>query len=334
MRGDGSDKQSLLSGNPMTHFIALSMDLILCCHQELIIEPDPISTPYLYRTCTQYKLNSDDNLICSRFEYVGAESAQLIPPFTYSNVCGSEVIKSYIPVFLLGASIQLVLPVIVLATIKFIPYSAIPLRLRSAMSFGVYYPEHWLNDDRREDLHNPMVLLNTKILLCNHVLYSWVVLLTFGLFSPVLAVAVSCSVFMKIITWQVLVGRFTMRILESRKIENNSTIRKGDTGSDIHYALLALSKTTLPLGKALEGSFWRIFALSALFVGIICWDIAADENDWYGVIWIPTLAMAYTLVLYVLAIFLYVDKPEKSLVETPQITILKPTHNPINVELT
>jgi hypothetical protein len=63
---------------------------------------------------------------CSKYNTVKMDSASLVPPFTYNNQCGSVVVTSYIPVLLLGYSLQLVLPVLVMALLRCVPHTSIP----------------------------------------------------------------------------------------------------------------------------------------------------------------------------------------------------------------
>ena len=146
------------------------------------------------------------------------ETASLVPPFTYNNQCGSVVLTAYIPVFLLGYSIQLVLPLILLAVLTCLSHDSIPSSVRM-MFHGIIWPEYWLHGGDAVLAHNngnPSRILAMRPILCNDVCNNWLVMVTFGLCSPILAVAIACSVVLKMSLWVLLIGRFTKRSLLDR----------------------------------------------------------------------------------------------------------------------
>ena len=270
---------------------------------------------------------------------VKADSAPLIPPFTYNNQCGSVVLTSYIPVFLLGYSIQLLLPFVRLALLAYMPYGSLPRSVREVLH-GVVFPEYWRQGgdvsvaNRASVNSDPLVLFDTRTIFCNDVFNNWLVMLTFGLCSPVLAVAIACSVLLKMYLWTFLLGRFTKIILEQDTIDaDDPSVTTTVTGTaatataqsplqpsqpltgattsvacaenkdeeDVNFALGALAETHIPLFEVLAGSFWQVVWCSALFVALLGWDMATDEVGW---LWVLLVPLGYVLVLRCVAYFI------------------------------
>lgn len=139
----------------------------------------------------------------------------MVPPFTYNSQCGSVVLTSYIPVLLLGYSIQLLLPFVLLAIVTCVSHDSVPASIRTTLH-GVIWPEYWLQGggvlahNKAVVRDNPSTMLNMSTIFCNDVFNNLLVMLTFGLCSPLLAVAVACSVMLKMSLWVLLIGRYAI----------------------------------------------------------------------------------------------------------------------------
>jgi hypothetical protein len=299
--------------------------------QGLLIPADAVSTPYSYRTCAVYNTPEYGDTYCSEYLINEVESASLVPPFTYNNQCGSVVLTSYIPVLLLGYSIQLMLPFIFMTSLTFVSYDSMPPSVRK-MFHGIIWPEYWLQGGdvlvRNTAILNsdPSVLLEIETICCNDVLNNWLLMLTFGLCSPVLAVAIVCSVLLKMSLWMSLVGRFTRSILPgdggggdgsnatsppaagttavgpfpsrlSETVSRRSVVNNKNTDDVVHFALTALAEVHIPLFEVLSRSFWRLIWCSALFVALLGWDMAGDEVGLLQSLWVPLAPLGYALVL-------------------------------------
>ena len=276
---------------------------VMCCAQGLLIPADSVQTPFSYRTCQVSSKLLSGETYCSEYSTFDVKSAALIPPFTYNNQCGSAVIlASYIPVFLLGYSIQLLLPLCVLMSLTYLPYESISPCVRH-MLHGLLWPEYWLRQEshvrtlNQNLVHNdPTVLLKIRTIFCNDVFNNWLLVLTFGLCSPVLAVAIVCSVVLNMSLWVLLIGRFTSHLagdlVATAATTTATAISVGDENSChypctlpktvtvasasaskrsqvehvIHFALVALAAVHIPLLEVLAGSFWRLGWCSACFV--------------------------------------------------------------------
>lgn len=174
----------------------------------------------------------------------------------------------------------------------------------------------------RAIVHNdPHVILDTRTIFCNDVLNNLLVMLTFGLCSPVLAVAVACSVLLKMSLWVLLLGRFTRFFLEDTEEDvappaavgsisadlveptitcvpsRQSKISMSRYDGEIHFVLAALAEVFIPLFEVLAGSFWRLVWCSGLFVAVLGWDMATDEVGWLQSLWVPLIPLGYAILL-------------------------------------
>ena len=263
------------------------------------MQADAVSTPYLYEKCVLFEVTSQAT-ICVSWVLTEVESAPVIPPFTYNNQCSSVLLTAYIPVLIIGFSIQLMLcfimPAILFQAGKWLNLADI---IHFKLVQGILWPKFWINCDhdtdlasRQEDMlkNDPTILLNSKIFLCFDVLNNVVIMLTFGLCSPILAVAVTCVVVSKINVLMLLVGRF-------------AAVLSSEDNKSMHFALVALTKLPFPLNEVLQQSFWLIVWTSALFVLLVCWDLASDDVGWVASLWIPIAVICYPLSLWTAAFY-------------------------------
>ena len=99
----------------------------------------------------------------------------------------------------------------------------------------------------------------------------------------------TCVVVAKMNMLMLLVGRFA------------AVLSSDDNSGSMHFALAALAKVPLPVNEVLKRSFWVIVRTSALFVSLVCWDIASDDVGWADCIWIPITVICYPLFLWSMA---------------------------------
>jgi hypothetical protein len=259
--------------------------------------------------------------VCTEYGIQEVESAPLVPPFTYNNQCGSVLLTSYIPVILLGHSLQLLLSWILLALEVQLPYNYIPSFIRVSLH-GLLWPDHWLQDGDAFNQNQatvdrvPDVLLKVRTVLCNDVLNNWLVFMTFGFCSLILAIAIVCCVVLKMSLWVLLVGRFTKRVLQDShecivapagptQEQQLATSASSDENNEIEnkknslcFALSSLAQVYVPLYTVLAQSFWSLTCCSALFVALLTWDMASDEVGWLRSLWVPLLPITTVTILY------------------------------------
>ena len=285
------------------------------------MEADAVSTPYSYDTCLSRIHYANTGITsCREYGTMSVDSVPLVPPFTYNYQCGSVLLTSFIPVLIMGYSIQLLLPVAAMAILTYVPYSLIPLVCRH-MFRGILWPTQW-SQGGTELVHNKLfvnkhtdVMLQIRSILCNDVLNNWILMLTFGLCSPILAVAIVCCVLVKMTLWMILIGRFTRHVLVGNGDSDGDSAVKApvprvstiivDTSNDevIYFALESLTQVRISLFNALKYSFWRLAWCSALFVGLLSWDLAGDEVGWLQSLWVPLLPLFHMLMLHCIAYY-------------------------------
>jgi hypothetical protein len=210
---------------------------------------------------------------------------------------------------------------VALALLTYLPHGLMSPSIRQ-MFYGIICPAYWmqggdvLTENRAIVSSNPNVVLEIRTIFCNDVFNNWLLLLTFGLCSPVLAVAIACAVLLKIGLWVLLIGRFTRCILddddEDATTSPASTSRVSNVNSDtVHFALTALAEVYIPLHEVLTASFWRLMWCSALFVAFLSWDMATDEVGWLKSLWVPLVPLGYVIVLRCVAYLYNYDRDSK-----------------------
>ena len=259
-------------------------------------------------TCLERLYRPGQSSDCLRWVRTMAESAPVTPPFVYNSQCASVILTSFIPVLIIGYSIQLCvtlgLPMMCFRGYKWVNFTT---PLRRNMIPGVFWPALWLNADTSDTLNrsgvnvenDPTILVKTKSILCSDVLNNATIMLTFGLCSPVLATAVVCVVVLKMRFLELQVARFAV-LLETAMKRCSSV----EDGAHLQVALVALGRVPFPLREVLRQSFWLMAWASALFFALVCWDMACDEVTWLESLWVPVSAMCYPLVLYIIGWFM------------------------------
>jgi hypothetical protein len=188
------------------------------------------------------------------------------------------------------------------------PYESFPSSIRSSLH-GLMWPEYWrqcgdtLVHNKATVSRFPTVLLQIRTIFCNDILNNWLLLMTFGLCSPILAVAIVCCLLLKMSLWVILVGRYTKCILEGLDRDDTLAVTDSCTAScePIRkglFALDALAQVYLPLFAVLSKSFWLIAWCSALFVVLLSWDMAADQVGVLMSLWVPLVPLFVVLCLH------------------------------------
>jgi hypothetical protein len=133
---------------------------------------------------------------------------KITPPFFYSYQCGSTLLTSYLPVYMYSISLQILFIVVTFiiiilpTTITTVQYPQWLLKLFP----GVCWPSRWSNTEI-DLMQRPIRLINPHQIISltmGHV----VLLLSFGLCSPVLCCSIALSVCVHLCCWLVLIGRF------------------------------------------------------------------------------------------------------------------------------
>jgi hypothetical protein len=100
---------------------------------------------------------------------------------------------------------------------------------------------------------------------------------------------------------------------------------------EVHFALIALAETHIPLFEVLAGSFWRLVWCSALFVALLGWDMATDEVGWLESLWVPLVPLGYVLVLRCVAYFIGKHGREQEQEQEKSVELQSDNYNDNNV---
>jgi hypothetical protein len=240
--------------------------------------------------------------ICLNSTLSSEVGVPVIPPFTYNNQCSSVLLTSYIPVLVIGYSIQLValcvMPLLLSQAARVCSSSSSSKTIHRTIihrkvTHGIVWPEFWMSNQSSLEM-DPSMLLNSKSLLCFDILNNLMVMHTFGLCSPILAVAATCVAVSKTNMLILLVKRFVAVVSEVQA--GSGSTQESDNSMFLVIGLLA--EVNFPLREVLQRAFWLIAWLSAVFVAMMCWDVAGDAVGWDRSVWLPALALFYPALLW------------------------------------
>jgi hypothetical protein len=238
-------------------------------------------------------------------------------------MCSSVLLTSYIPVLIIGYAIQLALTVLMPTALYQIgKVSNVKTIINRKIIKGIIWPEYWADEsdsevatENRTSLDkDPTILLSSKSIICFDVLNNIMIMLTFGLCSPLLAAARTVVVVCKMHMWMMLLGRFTAQLHDSKSITDIDTGTGADTGrsGELHFAVMALARVPFPVTKAMQQCFWLVAGISSVFVAMVAWDIAGDDVGWERSAWIPVVGVSYPMLLWLMARWVGVELQDET----------------------
>ena len=255
------------------------------CFQPFIFGAEIIE-PYQYNYSFCFHVSSSDE--CQ--EYL-SESNYLTftPPFIYNHLCSSVLFSYYVPIYLyvyVFFSFGIPFGYVVLATTpseKFYDFMLYVLP-------GILWPRDE-NPERFQFLFDPDDVTASQL---QHL----TTLLTFGVVSPCLAVAISITMCMEMYTWQVLLGRYVTQRQE--KMESD---RESKTEAEVKLEFLHtfgnLNKTCTEAWRRPLSCGWLVFWVSALFFIFVTYDISTDTSTLSTSAWLPVLIVSVPFFLWV-----------------------------------
>jgi hypothetical protein len=226
-------------------------------------------------------------------------STEYTPPFLYSYQCTSSIFANFIPVFMFSYTVLAFVVPLFLATVA---YSASNTEVFT--SFLHLLPSIlWPTRPNAADSDKIIAAEIVMSCLLQHV----VVLITYGLVAPTLALAVCCTVVITSYQWQILIGRYLAcqgqhrASSESPQCAEVSTMTTGKRGvinsvQTVHCVNLDVECRGVWLGPL--QSVWTIVDLSCLFFAVVFIDMAGDEIGWRKAllcISLPTMAIPIIL---------------------------------------
>jgi hypothetical protein len=178
---------------------------------------------------------------------------KITPPFFYSYQCGSTLLTAYIPVYMYSVSLQLISTLVTFAFILFTSSHHMTQQPHWSWllkSFpGICWPSHWSNVDYH--LSNPTpekkpIRLIKPHRIISRIMNNMVLLLSFGLCSPVLCCYVTLNICVYLSCWLILIGRFVCHRIDT-------LASRGLSGS-LPLPSLSLSSLTLPSCQILRST--------------------------------------------------------------------------------
>lgn len=158
----------------------------------------------------------------------------ITPSFAYSYQCGSTLLTSYLPVFMYSISLQIFA---LIAKLIFI-FSSDPTRYPPwLLSRRIYWPSYRTKEygDMGGGLVEPYQIISTAM---NNI----ILLLSFGLCSPILCCYITSSLCLSLTSWQILIGRF---VYFQRRDISLASIPTASTG--LSFVISRDSSQCLPL---------------------------------------------------------------------------------------
>jgi hypothetical protein len=171
------------------------------------VPPDDISSFYSYQKCV-VTLSVRNGTECVYYSPTIMDVLTITPPFFYSYQCGSTLLISYIPVHMYSISLQVLFTIVTLVIIFSSSDRAHQPSWLLSLLPGVCWPSHWqsvggstVNLDKKPTLISPHRIISGTM-------DNVILLLSFGLCSPVLCVWIAVSICLHLLSWLVLIGRF------------------------------------------------------------------------------------------------------------------------------
>lgn len=286
--------------------------------QGFLVSPDEVTSSYSYNFCFQHVTATGECVV------LGTEDvtvAPLVPPFSYNNLCSSVVLSSFVPVFMFLYAIQVLLPLLYLLLFTGMKYPAfLPEAVLKSVN-GVFWPDYWqrttplraAHSDRDEASgvlgSDPLRLLKANRIISADILNHLLLLFTFGMCSPFLALSIVLAATLKQRMWILLLGRFvharTVAAAPNLVIDgvagNKSSLKdiEAEEGNISDPALLLLASACVPVREKVTHCVWPIIWTSALFFSFLSWDILGDAVGWKQAVWAPVLTLSVPAGLWV-----------------------------------
>lgn len=242
------------------------------------------------------------------------------PPFSYNYICGSTLLAAYLPVYLYSYIFQIIYqPLLVYFLSKYISYNKIPSFIKYKLQ-GILWPNHWLinfnnhnynnkqqkrnkQDKKEEDeslqdekeIATKQQLFKVDSLITKH-MQDMLVLITYGVCCPFLAVVIFLSMYISILLTRGMIGRFIFQrhFHSSQELIN----KEQDIESDLGVICLNESLKNFDYSFSYNHTTtWIIIWTSCFFFIVLCWDIAGDEVGWEKSFWVPLSGIGALLII-------------------------------------
>jgi Leucine-rich repeat (LRR) protein len=275
--------------------------------QGLIVPSDEITSTYVFRECLTYFYLSGQ-FFCGAFGFTEAFVTPFVPPFSYNYLCSSTLLAAYLPVYIYIYSIQIVLyPLATYLLSKYVPYPRLPHWVQAKLP-GIIWPLHWAASEhltaekiqqqgQKLEIATARRLLKTDDLMTRY-LQGVLVLITFGLCCPPLAMAIALSMYLSLVQLRCVIGRFVLLrhpdLIEGGQHHAPEALEPQSLAS-ADASLGALKSGIMNLDRSFHQTAWIVVWTSCFFYVVLCWDIAGDEVGWERAVWVPLTAMGFII---------------------------------------
>jgi hypothetical protein len=184
-------------------------------------------------------------------------SSRFSTPLIYNYLCGSAIIRSFVPIMFYVYGAMLFLFPLMFYLMAKVEKNRIPKTLRHYIP-TILWPDECVIGN--EKVFRPNNVMNSQL---GHL----VVLLTFGVMYPPLGLAIALTITAITSMWIIIIGRFAERnLVLDRKLLSSSELFKFDSLFNDVWASIQHSK-------------WLIFFISGIFCACSLFDMAGDQES-------------------------------------------------------
>jgi hypothetical protein len=178
-------------------------------------------------------------------------------PLTYNYLCGSAIIRSFVPIMFYVYGAMLFLFPLMFYLMTKVDKNRIPKILRKYVP-TILWPDECIVG--KEKVFRPNNVMNSQL---GHM----AVLLTFGVMYPPLGLAIAVTITAITSMWIIIIGRFAERnLVLDRRLLSSSELFKFDSLFNDVWASIRHSK-------------WLLFFISGIFCACSLFDIAGDQGS-------------------------------------------------------
>lgn len=246
------------------------------CFGEAFDIDTEVKAYYSYPVCRVYNLDINDGTRTC-VEYSSADFfTSYSPPFMYSYQCVNNIMTNFIPVYLLQYTYLTLVPAILTFLFSFTKSSQLVPNFIIRMIPYIVWPSgssisYCGVTTSASSTGAPLIRPDRMISsLMNH----FTVLLTFGIISPFLAVAIGTAICVVTFLAELLIGRH----LHYFRFQRNSKEFNGDLSGGLEQACNGVL-------RGLPSSLWVIISVASIFFTMLVLDIASDKIMWENGIW-------------------------------------------------
>jgi hypothetical protein len=273
----------------------------------LLVPPDDISSSYFYRRCALFENDPDGSGECLRYAPAVMDVLKITPPFFYSYQCGSTLLTSYIPVHMYSMSLHIFFTVVTLIII----FSTSNLENYPSWWLALFPGVCWPHS---QSIRDSTILIEPYQIICR-AMNNIILLLSFGLCSPILCVYITLAISVYFCGWLMLIGRFvSVRMADLHVSASSPSTDKGSWNFSFQHSpdveasqndhrtiddplLDLLNQQLHGVNSSLMVCKWPVTLTSCFFMTLLCWDMAGDKGGWSQALWVPIVGVVMVFVI-------------------------------------